>query len=98
MRGPNQYDSEVHAEVEDLEDLRVGERQHHDAGKLGQRDAGEDAAAGFREGQRGPLHVRAGLVLEGPDDVRDELDADANALKEKTKVNLYNLDRKLGAR
>ena len=32
-------DAQVHPEVEDLEDLRLGEGQHDDPAELGQRDA-----------------------------------------------------------
>jgi len=39
MRGADDHDAHVHAEVEDLEDLRVAERQHDDAAELGERDA-----------------------------------------------------------
>ena len=39
MRGADEDDAQVHPEVEDLEDLRLGERQHHDPPELGQRDA-----------------------------------------------------------
>ena len=37
--GADEDDAQVHPEVEDLEDLRLGERQHHDPAELGQRDA-----------------------------------------------------------
>ena len=39
VRGADEDDAQVHPEVEDLEDLRLGERQHHDPTELGQRDA-----------------------------------------------------------
>ena len=39
VRGADEDDAQVHPEVEDLEDLRLGERQHHDTTELGQRDA-----------------------------------------------------------
>ena len=42
MGGADEDDAQVHPEVEDLEDLRLGERQHHDPAKLGQRDAREN--------------------------------------------------------
>lgn len=42
MRRADKHDAQVHAEVEDLEDLGLGERQHHDAAELGQGDPGED--------------------------------------------------------
>ena len=38
VRGADEDDAQVHPEVEDLEDLRLGERQHHDPPELGQRD------------------------------------------------------------
>ncbi len=41
VSGADQDDAQVHAEVEDLEDLRLGEGQHHDPSELGQGDAGE---------------------------------------------------------
>lgn len=41
MRGAQQHDGQVHAEVEDLEDLRLGQRQDEDAPELGQRDSTE---------------------------------------------------------
>ncbi len=41
VSGSDQDDAQVHAEVEDLEDLRLGEGQHHDPSELGQGDAGE---------------------------------------------------------
>ena len=48
MGGADEDDAQVHPEVEDLEDLRLGERQHHDPAELGQRDAGEDLKMGFQ--------------------------------------------------
>lgn len=41
MRGSQQHDRQVHAEVEHLEDLRLGQGQDQDAAKLGQCDAAE---------------------------------------------------------
>ena len=38
----DQDDPEVHAEVKDLEDLRLGERQDDDPAELGQRDPGQN--------------------------------------------------------
>ena len=37
-----EHDAQVHPEEEDLEDLGLGERQHDDAGELGQGDAREN--------------------------------------------------------
>ena len=37
--GADEDDAQVHPEVEDLEDLRLGEGQHDDPAELGQRDA-----------------------------------------------------------
>lgn len=34
MRGSQQHDGQVHPEVEDLEYLGGGKRQHHDASEL----------------------------------------------------------------
>ena len=48
MGGADEDDAQVHPEVEDLEDLRLGERQHHDPAELGQRDAGEDLKMCFQ--------------------------------------------------
>ena len=48
MGGADEDDAQVHPEVEDLEDLRLGERQHHDPAELGQRDAGENLKMGFQ--------------------------------------------------
>ena len=42
MRGPQQHYGQVHAEVEDLEDLRLGQGQNEDATKLGQCDPAEN--------------------------------------------------------
>ena len=39
--GADQHDAQVHTEVENLEDLGLGEGQDHDAAELGQRDAGQ---------------------------------------------------------
>ena len=36
--GADEDDAKVHPEVEDLEDLRLGEGQHDDPTELGQRD------------------------------------------------------------
>ena len=41
VRGPQQHHGQVHAEVEDLEDLRLGQRQDEDASELSQRDPAE---------------------------------------------------------
>jgi len=41
VRGAQQHHGQVHAEVEDLEDLGLGQRQDEDAPELGQRDATE---------------------------------------------------------
>ena len=38
---PYENDAQVHAEVEDLEDLGLGEGEDHDAAELGQGDAGQ---------------------------------------------------------
>ena len=47
VRGADEDDSQVHPEVEDLEDLRLGERQHHDPAELGQRDARQNLQTYF---------------------------------------------------
>jgi hypothetical protein len=36
MRRTNQHNAQVHPEVEDAEDLRLGERQNHNAREFGQ--------------------------------------------------------------
>ena len=41
VRGAQQHEGQVHAEVEDLEDLRLGHRQDEDASVLSQRDPTE---------------------------------------------------------
>lgn len=41
MGGPEQHDAQVHSEVEDLEDLGVGECHHYDTSELGEGDARE---------------------------------------------------------
>lgn len=46
MSGPNQHNTQVHAEVEHLEDLWFREGENNDTGEFGQRDAGQYAAAG----------------------------------------------------
>lgn len=42
VEGPEEYHAEVHAEVEDTEDLRPRESQHEDPPELGQGDAREN--------------------------------------------------------
>ena len=39
MRRTDQYYAEVHSEVEDLENLWLGESQNYDARKLGERNS-----------------------------------------------------------
>lgn len=41
VRGPQQHHGQVHAEVEDLEDLGLGQSQDQDASKLSQSDPTE---------------------------------------------------------
>lgn len=50
MRCSQQNDREVHAEVEHLEDLRLGQAQDQDAAKLGQCDAAEHLWTGEETG------------------------------------------------
>lgn len=80
VSGTEQHNAQVHAEVEYLEDLRLGKGQHDDAGKLGERDAGQDTAA--RRGHRlyGALASCANGLGVGTHNVRNELYADAHAL------------------
>lgn len=42
MCGSDENNSQVHSEVENLEDLRLGKGQHHYSTKFGQGDAGQD--------------------------------------------------------
>lgn len=42
MCGPQQHDGQIHPEVEDLEDLRLGKGQDEDSSKLCQRDPTEN--------------------------------------------------------
>ncbi len=55
MRSPDEHDAQIHAEVEDFEDLRLGEGQDDDAAELGQGDAGQDGAPHVGQGVAGPL-------------------------------------------
>ena len=40
MSGSDEDDAQIHPEVEDLEYLRLGERQHDDASEFGESDPG----------------------------------------------------------
>ena len=42
MGGTKHHYSQVHAEVEDLEELRLGEVQHDNTKQLGQRDTAQN--------------------------------------------------------
>lgn len=42
MSSAEQHDTQVHAEVEDAEDLRLAEGEDHNPDELGQRNAAED--------------------------------------------------------
>lgn len=59
MRCSQQNDRQVHAEVEHLEDLRLGQAQDQDPAKLGQCDAAEHRAAHVSQCILCPLHPRA---------------------------------------
>lgn len=63
MGGTNQDYAQEHPEVEDEEDLRLGEGEHHDAGELGERDAAKDVAAHLYQ-RRGDL-LLCGHVAHG---------------------------------
>ncbi len=40
MSGTNKHDAQIHPEVEDLEDLRLGKSQYHDPGELSKGNTG----------------------------------------------------------
>ena len=77
MHRADEHDAQVHPEVEDVEDLRVGKDEHDDAEKVCDVDAGEENVAELDDGLSGSLDP-AGLVADGvgTEDVTGELDAD----------------------
>jgi hypothetical protein len=85
VRGTNQNDSQVHSEVENLENLGFGERQHHNAGEFCHRDAGKHTTTSGIERLFGPMQICALEQRKRSDNVRDELDTNADALKKRTR-------------
>ena len=93
MGGADEHDPEVHAEEEDLEDLRLGEPQHDDPAELGEGDPREDGAPHVDEGGLGPRDAVAVVVeREGADDVGAELDGDADGHDEVDEGDAVELD------
>ena len=78
MERAEHHEDEVHPEVVDLEDLRLGQGEHEDPDELGKGDAVEDGGSHPRKGNLRPEGLGAIGNGESPYDMDAELQGDTD--------------------
>lgn len=81
MRSSQDHNGQVHPEIEHLEDLRLGERQHDNSSELCHSDSGQYTAsrAGHRICRTFAFSAHRGGVRTH--NMRDEFDANSHGLR-----------------